>query len=298
MTSDVAINMNTMKKKPSSLWNDAVRRIRNNKTAIFSFWIIVLYVVVALLAKLGLLADGFNITNTDIKYQAPSSEFLFGTDIFGRSVLHRAIHGGIVAITVGFFAAAIALTIGVTLGAIAGYFGGWIDDLITWLYTTLDSIPYILLMASLQFALGQGLSNLFIALGITSWVTLCRLVRAEFLKQKEKEYVEAARSLGASHARRIFQHIIPNVMHLGLIQFGLIFVSAIKIEVILSFLGLGVEAGVPSWGVMINDAKLELQRGVWWNLAAATTFMFVLVLAVNLFNDALRDALDPKLKDK
>ena len=286
------------KKSANSLWKDARNRILKNRVALAAFVVIVFYVLMALLAGTGVIATDYNLTNTDNKWLAPSAEYLFGTDIFGRSVLQRAIHGSVIAVTVGFFAALIALFIGVTMGALAGYFGGWIDDSITWLYTTLDSIPYILLMASFQFALGQGLSNLFIALGLTSWVTLCRLVRAEFLKQKQKEYVESARSLGASHARRIFLHIIPNVMHLGLIQFGLIFVSAIKIEVILSFLGLGVEAGVPSWGIMINEAKQELQRGYWWNLGAATVFMFGLVLAVNLFNDALRDALDPKLKNK
>ncbi len=286
------------KKSANSLWKDARNRILKNKVAVAAFFVIVFYVVMALLAGAGLIAADYNLTDTDKKWLAPSAEYLFGTDIFGRSVLQRAIHGSVIAVTVGFFAAIIALFIGVTMGALAGYFGGWVDDSITWVYTTLDSIPYILLMASFQFALGQGLSNLFIALGLTSWVTLCRLVRAEFLKQKQKEYVESARSLGASHSRRIFLHIIPNVMHLGLIQFGLIFVSAIKIEVILSFLGLGVEAGVPSWGIMINEAKQELQRGFWWNLGAATVFMFGLVLAVNLFNDALRDALDPKLKNK
>ena len=286
------------KKSANSLWMDARNRILKNKVAVAAFFVIVFYVVMALLAGAGLIAADYNLTDTDKKWLAPSAEYLFGTDIFGRSVLQRAIHGSVIAVTVGFFAAIIALFIGVTMGALAGYFGGWVDDSITWVYTTLDSIPYILLMASFQFALGQGLSNLFIALGLTSWVTLCRLVRAEFLKQKQKEYVESARSLGAGHSRRIFLHIIPNVMHLGLIQFGLIFVSAIKIEVILSFLGLGVEAGVPSWGIMINEAKQELQRGFWWNLGAATVFMFGLVLAVNLFNDALRDALDPKLKNK
>ena len=286
------------KKSANSLWKDARNRILKNKVAVAAFFVIVFYVVMALLAGAGLIAADYNLTDTDKKWLAPSAEYLFGTDIFGRSVLQRAIHGSVIAVTVGFFAAIIALFIGVTMGALAGYFGGWVDDSITWVYTTLDSIPYILLMASFQFALGQGLSNLFIALGLTSWVTLCRLVRAEFLKQKQKEYVESARSLGAGHSRRIFLHIIPNVMHLGLIQFGLIFVSAIKIEVILSFLGLGVEAGVPSWGIMINEAKQELQRGFWWNLGAATVFMFGLVLAVNLFNDALRDALDPKLKNK
>lgn len=282
----------------SSLWQDAYHRLSQNKTAMVCLVIIALYIAMAILALLGLLASDYATVNSDNAFALPSSEYLFGTDFFGRSVLSRAIHGTITALTVGFFSAVIALVIGVSLGAIAGYFGGWVDDSITWLYTTLDSIPYILLLASFQFAMGPGLINVFVALGLTSWVSLARLIRGEVMKQKEKEYVEAARSIGASNARRIFNHILPNVMHLGLIQFGLIFVSAIKTEVILSFLGLGVAVGTPSWGAMINDARQELQGGNWQNLVAATIFMFGLVISVNLFNDALRDALDPKLKNK
>ena len=124
---------------------------------------------------------------------------------------------------------------------------------------------------------------------------ICRLIRGEFLKHKEREYVQAAKSLGASDARRIFIHILPNVSHLVIINFSFLFISAIKTEVILSYLGLGVQ-GIPSWGTMIDEAKLELARGVWWQLAAATLAMFVVVLSLNIVGDALRDALDPKLK--
>lgn len=285
-------------KSPNSLWRDAYRRIAGNKVAIISLITILVYALIAILASLNLIGQGYDVYDSTKGYLGPSLEHWFGTDFFGRDVLGRTLHATKTALTVGLFSSSIALAVGVTLGALAGYFGGWIDDIIIWLYTTLDSIPYILLMAAFQIALGQGLSNLFIALGLTTWVTLCRLIRAEFLKQKEREYVEAARSLGASHARRIFLHILPNVMHLALIQFGLIFVTAIKAEVVLSFLGLGVEVGTPSWGIMITDSKQEITQGHWQNLTAATLFMFGLILAVNLFNDALRDALDPKLKNK
>ncbi len=284
--------------KGNSLWKDAIRRIKTNKVALISFAIIIVYILIALGTWLGIIAPDFNITNYDLDKRAPGLDYIFGTDRHGRSVFTWTLHATKTALTVGLFSGIIALFIGIILGALSGYFGGWIDDLITWLYTTLDSIPYILLMASFQFALGQGLSNVFIALGLTSWVTLCRLTRAEFLKQKQKDYVEAARSLGAGHMRRMFLHITPNVLHLALIQFGLIFITAIKIEVILSFLGLGVSVGTPSWGIMINDARQDLSEGMWWPLAAATFFMFFLVLSLNLFIDALRDALDPKLKNQ
>ncbi|MGB0453048.1 MAG: ABC transporter permease, partial [Bacteriovoracaceae bacterium] len=136
-----------------------------------------------------------------------------------------------------------------------------------------------------------------LALGLTSWVTLCRMIRAEVMRHKDREYVQAAESLGAGHFRKLFRHILPNVLHIVIINFSLQFMIAIKSEVILSYLGLGVQ-GKPSWGRMIDDAKLELARDVWWQLAAATFAMFIIVLAFNLLADALRDALDPKLKGK
>lgn len=284
--------------KSKSLWQDAFYRLKKNPVAVATFSFIVFYLIIALLAKFGIIAQDFAAVDNEKAFAPASLHHWFGTDFFGRDILSRTLQATGTAISIGFFPSLIAVVIGVSLGAVAGYFGGWVDDVINWLYTTLDSIPYILLLSAFQIALGQGLTNLYIALGLTSWVQLCRLVRAEFLKQKEREYVEAARSLGASHSRRIFLHILPNVLHLVLIQFGLLFVSAIKIEVILSFLGLGVEVGTPSWGVMINDSRQEIQNGEWNNLLAATLFMFGLILAVNLFNDALRDALDPKLKNK
>jgi peptide/nickel transport system permease protein len=152
------------------------------------------------------------------------------------------------------------------------------------------------LISAFAFALGQGLTNLYIALGLTGWVKLCRLIRSEFLKQKNLDYVQAAQALGVGPLSKMFRHIFPNVAHLALIQFTLSFVFAIKAEVILSFLGLGVEPGTPSWGMMISDARVELTRGVWWNLLGATTFMFFLILSVNLLTDQLRSSLDPQSK--
>ena len=259
---------------------------------------IVAYVTIACLARAGVLFPNVAIPDNTSPFGPMSWSHPFGTDAFGRDVLARAVHGSATALSIGLIAAGISLVIGVSLGAVAGYFGRWIDGAITWVYTTVDSIPYILLIPSLAFVLGRGLTTVFIAVGLTSWVGTCRLIRAEFLKHKERDYVIAAYALGASHKRRIFLHILPNVAHIAFVQFGLIFVSAIKIEVILSYLGLGVEPSTPSWGIMIDDAKLELQRPFWGNLAAATVFMFGLILAFNLFNDALRESLDPKLKNK
>ena len=280
----------------NSLWRDAIRRLKRDKLALVCFAIIVAYFSIAILIELGLIYE--KVPSSDLAYGAPNSDHWFGTDIFGRDVLAKAVHGTRTACLIGFVASFISIPIGVFFGAIAGYFGGAVDELVVWFYTTIDSIPYILLIIAFAYVLGSGLTNAIIAIGMTSWVPLCRVIRGEFLKNKQKEFVLAAQALGASHSRRAFLHILPNTFHIILIRFSLSFVYAIKSEVILSYLGLGVEPGRFSWGLMIDDAKQELARGVWWQLAAATLFMFVLILAFNLFNDALRDALDPKLKNK
>lgn len=287
----------TARVRSRSLWSDAWKRLTADKMAIMSLSVIVIYSLVAIGAKLGLIAGHWD-NEVGPSYSAPSFlslSRLFGTDIFGRSVLFKVIHGTRIAMSVGLIASVIAIPIGVSLGALAGYFGGLVDEVIVWFYTTLSSIPSILLLTAFTFLLGKGIVSVYIALGVTSWVSLARLIRGEFMKHKGREYVLAAESIGASHSIRIFRHILPNVLHVVIINLSLQFQTAIKTEVILSYLGLGA-VGQPSWGVMIDDAKLELSRGVWWQLAAATLAMFVVVLAFNIFGDALRDALDPKLK--
>jgi peptide/nickel transport system permease protein len=216
-------------------------------------------------------------------------------DIFGRSVLYKTIYGARVAVGIGFVVASLSVPLGVAIGAIAGYFGGWIDEVVVWLYTVLSSIPNLMLLIAISYALGRGMTAVYVALIATSWIGIARVIRGEFIKHKEREYVLAANSLGASHFSKIFKHILPNVSHFIILNLSMQFMGAIKAEVILSFLGVGVQ-GVPSWGVMIDDAKLELARGVWWQLTGATVAMFFIVLAFNLLGDSLRDALDPKIK--
>lgn len=282
--------------KENSLWKDAFRRLAKDKVALASLIIVMVYSLVALLAATGLIASDWakEVGSSNLP---PSSEHWFGTDIFGRSVLAKVIRGTQIAMSVGLVTSLIAIPIGVVLGALAGYFGGWVDDFITWLYTTFSSIPNIMLLISITMILGKGIFAVYIALGATSWVTLCRLIRGEVMKHKEREYVQAAGAIGGGHFRKLFLHILPNVTHIVIINTSLQFQFAIKSEVILSYLGLGVQ-GEPSWGTMIDDAKLELSRGVWWQLAGATMAMFLVVLAFNLLGDALRDSLDPKLKGK
>ncbi len=282
--------------KTNSLWKDAFLRLAKDKWALASLIIVLVYALVAIFSSLGIIASGW-AQEVGASNLPPSAEHWFGTDIFGRSVLTKVIRGTQVAMSVGLATSLIAIPIGVFLGAIAGYFGGWVDDMITWLYTTFSSIPNIMLLISITMILGKGLFAVYVALGATRWVTLCRLIRGEVMKHKEREYVQAAGAIGGGHMRKLFLHILPNVTHIVIINTSLQFQVAIKSEVILSYLGLGVQ-GEPSWGTMIDDAKLELARGVWWQLAGATLAMFLVVLAFNLLGDALRDALDPKLKGK
>jgi ABC-type dipeptide/oligopeptide/nickel transport system permease subunit len=276
----------------------ALKKFISSKIAMSSLIVVVGYVLMALLCKMGLIFKDVGVIDNANAFLGFSWQHPFGTDVFGRDIFARAAHGTVTALSVGFVSSFIALVIGLTLGSVSGYFGGRVDAMVSWLYTTIDSVPFILLIPALSFILGKGLTNLYIALGLTGWVTLCRMIRAEVMKQKSKEYVEAAKVLGSTHARIIFKHILPNVMHLAFIQFGLGFVGAIKTEVILSYLGLGVDPTTPSWGIMIDDAKLEIPRAFFGNLLAASVFMFVLILAFNFLNESIKESLDPNLKNR
>ena len=221
---------------------------------------------------------------------------LAGGDRWGRDVLAKAIKGSQISIFVGVIAALVATLIGTVLGALAGYFGRWVNDGLEWVYNVFTAIPTILLIFAFAAVFGRGIGTVILILGLTGWTGTYRLVRAEYLKHVAREYVRAAHAIGASHASRIFVHILPNVSHVVLVQLSLLVVAFIKAEVILSFLGLGVPIELVSWGTMLGEAQNELIIGKWWQLAAATVFMAVFVTAFSLLTDALRDALDPKLR--
>ena len=229
----------------------------------------------------------------------------FGGDQLGRDVLSKVIKGAQVSISVGLAAALFATFIGTLLGAVAGYFGGPIDDFLEWLYNVFTAIPYILLVFALAAVLksgplaktlGSGVWTIIIILSLVGWTGIYRLIRAEYLKHRSREYVRAAEAIGASHASRMFVHILPNISHVVLVQLSLYVVGFIKAEVILSFLGLGVPIDMVSWGTMLAEAQTELVLGKWWQLVAATVCMATFVTAFALLTDALRDALDPKLR--
>lgn len=220
-----------------------------------------------------------------------------GADKWGRDVLKKAIKGSETSIWVGLAAAALAAFLGTVFGAQAGYYGGRVDDFFNWLYSVFTSIPYLLLVLAIAAVLNQkGTVTVILILGLTGWTGIFRLIRAEYLRHRVREYVLAADAIGASDARRMFVHILPNVSHVVLVQLSLHVVLFIKSEVVLSFLGFGVGVDTVSWGSMLNEAQTELILGKWWQLAAATACMAVLVTAFSLFTDALRDALDPRLK--
>ena len=226
----------------------------------------------------------------------------FGGDKWGRDVLQKAIKGSEVSIFVGLSAALLATVIGTMLGAAAGYWGGWANDLLEWVYNVFTSIPYILLIlafaavAATSGKFGKGILPIVLILSLTGWTGIYRLMRAEYIKHSNREYVKAAQAIGASNWSRMFGHILPNVSHVSLVQLSQHVVGFIKAEVILSFLGFGVPVDMVSWGTMLAEAQNELVIGKWWQLFAAGASMAILVTAFSLLTDSLRDALDPKLK--
>jgi peptide/nickel transport system permease protein len=231
--------------------------------------------------------------------EARTATLPFGGDKWGRDVLKKTIKGSETSIFVGLAAAFVAVFIGTVFGAVAGYYGKWVDDFFNWFYSIFSSIPYLLLILAVAAVLQQkGIHTIILILGLTGWTGVFRLIRGEYLKHKAREYVQAADAIGASNARRMFIHIFPNVSHVVLVQLSILTVGFIKAEVILSFLGFGVPVDVVSWGSMLNEAQNELILGKWWQLVAATVAMATLVTAFSLFTDALRDALDPKLKGR
>ncbi|MED5620718.1 ABC transporter permease [Ideonella sp. BN130291] len=229
--------------------------------------------------------------------EAPRAQTLpFGGDRLGRDVLTKTIKGTQTSVFVGLIGALFAAVIGTVLGALAGFFGGRIGDFIEWVYNVFTAIPDVLLILAFAAIFGRGVGSVAIILSLVGWTGLYRQVRAEFLKHSSREYVRAAEAIGASVSSRMFRHILPNVSHVIFVRMSLLVVGFIKYEVILSYLGLGVSVDDVSWGTMLAEAQPELILGHWWQLVSATLFMAVFITAFSMMTDALRDALDPKLR--
>ncbi|MBI5782203.1 MAG: ABC transporter permease, partial [Gammaproteobacteria bacterium] len=241
---------------------------------------------------------------------------IFGTDQVGQDVFYKSLKSIRTGLVIGTLTTLVMLPFAALFGIMAGYFRGWVDDVIQYVYTTLSSIPGVLLIASAILSLQVYIAThpesftsateradirllfLCLILGVTSWTSLCRLLRGETLKLREVDYIQAARALGASHAAVMARHVLPNVMHIILITVVLDFSGLVLAEAVLSYVGVGVDPTMDSWGNMIVSARLEMARDplVWWSLASAFVFMFGLVLSANLFSDAVRDAFDPRLR--
>lgn len=302
----------------------AIKRIKRDRLAVSGFCVICLFALIAFLDSIPsprrdvggvqwtrTVLDALFQKEVEISYSPPmtmtgilnrtefqlKSRHLLGTNNLGEDVLYNALKGVRTAFIIGIVPSVIAAFFAIILGLLAGYYGGWVDDIIQYIYQVLSSIPGILLLIAMLMVMERGLWQLCFALGVTSWVGLCRLIRGEALKVKSMEYIEAARALGASDLRLLFRHILPNVMYLVIIEITLDFSSLVMSEAVLTYIGIGVEPGTGSWGRMIMMADRELANSIWWNLTGASVFLFALVLAFNLFADALRDALDPRLRE-
>jgi peptide/nickel transport system permease protein len=238
------------------------------------------------------------MTTGEAKPQKIREKHILGTDSIGADVFYRTLKGVRTAFQIGGMTVLIVTPLALLLGLTAGYYGKWRDDVITYIYTVLSSVPGILLQIAMVLVLGKGIIQICLALGITRWVGLCRMVRGETIKHREREYVRSAKALGVTDMVILVRHILPNLLPVVIISTTLGFSNLVLSEAILSYLGVGVPDNVGSWGNMIDAARDELARDpvIWWNLTAATAAITGLALSLNLFGDALRDAVDPRLR--
>ncbi|WP_396021019.1 ABC transporter permease [Cytobacillus firmus] len=281
--------------KPSlSFWKDVFIRFRKNKLALFG---LVLLGLLIFMAIFGPYMTPYDYASNDLgnKNQPPSSEHWFGTDDLGRDVFARTWEGARISIFIGVAAAVIDLIIGVLWGGIAGYKGGRTDEGMMRFADILYGVPYLLLVILLMVVLGQGLSTMIIAMSITGWINMSRIVRGQVLSLKNQEYVLAAKTLGANTNRIMGKHLIPNSMGPILVTMTLTIPSAIFTEAFLSFIGLGLTPPIASWGTMANDG-LPAMRYYPWRLFFPATFICLTIFAFNVVGDGLRDALDPRMR--
>lgn len=282
--------------RPSlSYWKDAWRRLKKNKLAMTG---LVFLVLLAVMAIFGPIFSPHSVTQQDLPNQnlAPSMAHWFGTDEAGRDVFTRTWYGARISLFVGLMAALIDFTIGIIYGGIAGYKGGKTDSLMMRVVEILYGLPYLLVVILLLVVMGPSLTTIIIALTITGWVGMARIVRGQVLQVKNYEFVTASKSFGAKTARIIRKNLIPNAMGPIIVQVTLTVPSAIFAEAFLSFLGLGIQAPFASWGVMANDALPVIISGDWWRLFFPALFISLTMFAFNVLGDGLQDALDPKMR--
>ncbi|MCF6288793.1 MAG: ABC transporter permease [Proteobacteria bacterium] len=279
--------------KGDSLWDKAWYKFKRDSMGKIGAFIVLIYLIIAIGVWFGIWGGAWSATS-DALWQGPSQAHWFGTNVIGQDVLTRVVYSTKVAFEVGFTVAVLSTILGAVLGALSGFYSGtFIDAIILWLMGVLDSIPFYLFVAAVAFALKDNPFAMHIAMIVTFWTGTARVVRGEVIKLKSQEFVEAARSIGVTENKIIFKHIMPNTSHILLVQSTIAFVAAIKSEVILSFLGLGVKDGV-SWGLMISESTQDVLAGHFNNFVSSSVFLFILVIAFNMFSDSMQDALDPK----
>ena len=281
-------------RKETNLWQDAWYRLLRNKLAVLGAIIVLCFLLLALFANF-LAPYPYAKTDFSKAYQYPSRQFLLGTDPLGRDLLSRLIYGARISMIVGLGSQIIVLLIGVPIGAFAGYYGGELDLYLMRFVDVMYAFPTLLFVILIMSALGAGLLNIFIALGLTSWVTICRLTRAQFLSLRKKEFVVAATAIGAPSSRIIWRHLLPNALTplIVAVTFGV--PAAIFTEAALSFIGVGISPPTPSWGQMVGEYQKYIRS--YWHLATFPAISIGLtMLAFSFLGDGLRDALDPRMK--
>ncbi len=276
--------------KGNSLWHDAWLRLRKNKLAVFGMWTLAVVAVACLLGPL-VSPYGYEQQELNNTFAAPSWSHWLGTDQLGRDLLVRLLYGGRVSLGVGLCATFVALTIGVAYGAVAGFFGGKLDAVMMRAVDIMYSLPFTIFVILLMVFFGRNIVLLFVAIGAVEWLTMARIVRSQVMAVKKMEFVEAARSLGFGPGRIIFRHILPNILGPIIVYTTLTIPAVMLLEAFLSFLGLGVQPPMSSWGVLIKDGAEKMEEYPWLLEFPAAIFSLTL-LSLNFLGDGLRDALD------
>lgn len=292
--SDAVLNNARKKRKSGGLWGDAWKRLKRNRMAMVGLGILAVFAIAAVFADL-IAPYHYAEQHLDKVFQFPSREFWLGTDNTGRCIFSRIIYGARISLQVGFISVGISLAIGGALGAVAGFYGGGADNAIMRVMDVLLAIPNILLAIVIASTLGPGLQNLMLAVGISSIPSFARIVRASVLSIKEMEFIEAARLTGCSDLRILLRHLTPNILAPIIVQVTLSLALAILNASSLSFLGLGIQPPIPEWGAMLASGRAYIRQ--YWHLVTFPGIAIaIVILALNMFGDGLRDALDPRLK--
>jgi ABC-type dipeptide/oligopeptide/nickel transport system permease subunit len=272
---------------------DTWQRLKSDRYGMTGLMVVTVFSVIALCVWSGLLGQGWSEVSGE-RWESASTAHWFGTNLLGQDILQRTLFGTATAFEIGLTVTICSTILGTVLGALSGWYShGWLDEIILWLKGVLDSIPFYLFAAAVAFALQGSPWAMHLAMIITFWTTTARIIRGEVIRLKQREFIEAARAIGLPGLVIVFRHVLPNTLHVLLVQGSIVFVAAINTEVILSFLGLGIQDGV-SWGLMLAESSQEVLAGHFANFVAAGTSLFILLMGFNLLADALQDALDTR----